>query len=225
MKPAEAVDIASKFLALAAVVMYQLGYIDTGTLASTLSALTAVMASLLLHSYRDEVKRAIKGIGRPRLFLVKTLQGGAIPIQRGCKICGREDRYALDEMIRGGAGLEELLSRFKGIDEEELRSHLGHVEALDEEELRRRYRVKEIDLREEMFKLLERLNNLYAKLESLDQRFQEGDLNPRTYIDSIGERRQLLGKIRETIITLTQLRNELYTTEQLSSLLQRLRES
>ena len=127
--------------------------------------------------------------------------------------------------MREGVELGELLKSFEGLSVEELHSHLRHASSLDEEELRERFRVKEIDLREEMFKLLERLNNLYTKLESLDQRFQEGSLNPRIYIDSIGERRQLLSKIRETIVTLTQLKSELRTTQQLSSLLQRLSKS
>ena len=223
MHVVEAVDVTSKLLALTSVILHMLGYMDTGTFVAALSALAAVMASLMLHRYRHRVGNALRGIGKPRLFLVKTLRGEAIPIQGGCRICGRPDRDEIERMIRE-SGLGEALLRLDDVTAEDLKKHLEHAKYVDPETLRRRYRVREIDLREEMFKLLERLDDLYTKLDEMDRRFQEGRVNPRVYIDSIGERRQLLSKIRETIVTITKLKAELRTTQQLSELLQRLKE-
>ena len=223
MKPVEAIDTASKLLALASVILHQLGYIDKSTLAAMLSALTAVMASILLHSHRHRVRNAIKSIRKPRLFLVKTLQGETIPIQQTCRICSREDREVIDNLIRKGVNPRDIVKVVENLSLDELSNHVKHSGGLDKDKLREAYRIKEIDLREEMFRLLERLNQLYEKLERLDESFQEGRVNPRIYIDSIGERRQLLSKIRETIITITKLKTDLRTTQQLSELLQRLR--
>ena len=54
MHLAEAVDIASKLLALASVILHTLGYIDTGTLAAALSTLAAVMAPPHIQAQSQE---------------------------------------------------------------------------------------------------------------------------------------------------------------------------
>jgi len=214
---AEMVDVSSKILALLSVILYHMGYIDTGTLASLVSGLAAIMATLMLHRYKHRVGMAIRTAAKPRLVMLKTLKGEAIAIQPSCKICNSPERMVIEEMIREG----RQLSNIHGITPEEITEHIRHTN-LSEEELASKYKIKKIDLQEEMFRILERLNQLYLKLEDMDRRYIEGKLSPSAYIDSIGERRQILNKMKENLLIMKSLGAEIKTTQQLSDLLKRL---
>jgi len=72
-----------------------------------------------------------------------------------------------------------------------------------------------------------KLEELYKNLERLDQKFfvSEGKpkISPHAYIESIQERRSILGQIRETLFTINELKTEIKTKRDLSELLQKLR--
>jgi len=50
-------------------------------------------------------------------------------------------------------------------------------------------RVRQIDLQEEMFRLIDRLNGLFFKLEQFDRMFSEKEINPKIYVESISARK------------------------------------
>jgi hypothetical protein len=100
---------------------------------------------------------------------------------------------------------------------------------MDQEQIQKLYeehRVKQVDLAEEMFKLISRLEQLYQKLEKLDEKFfGEGKkISPHAYVESIGERRQIIQQIRETLLTINELKTEIKTEKDLTELLQKLKQ-
>ena len=224
MEKTEIMDIASKLMAITSTALYYLGYIDAGTLIGIVGAVVAVMASLLLHRYKEKVKHAIKMAGKPKVIVLKTLKGETVTVVPKCRVCSHEKREEIERMIAEGRRISEIWREAGELTPDELAEHVKHklLEGEELERIQQTYRIRKIDMQEEMLKLLERLNQLYEKLEKLDQRYQEGKLTPTAYISSIGERRQIINKIKQTLTTINKLKTEIKTEKQLSELLQRL---
>ena len=176
-----------------------------------------------------KVLKIIKRLFRP-LIVVRTLKGEVI-IDRRCKVCTHPQRAEIEKMLLEGRSYDEIREKF-GISQATLSRHFKkHMPrlVLDPEELNRLYeehRVKQIDLQEELLKLIGRLENLFRKLETLDRLLAEGKkVSWYAYVQSIGERRQILKEIRETMLTINELKSEIKTEKDLSELLQKLREA
>jgi len=172
--------------------------------------------------------KIIKRFFRP-LIIVKTFKGDAVVIDKRCRVCNHPQRSEIEKMLLEGMSYDEIREKF-GISQATLSRHFKkHMPRLilDPEELNRLYeehRVKQVDLAEEMFKLIGRLENLFRKLENLDKLLEEGKkISWYAYVQSIGERRQILKEIRETMLTINELKSEIKTEKDLSELLQRLR--
>ena len=231
MNLAEILDLASKILAVIAVILYQLGYMDAGTFMTIISGLAALMASLLIHRYGKSLRKALRRLFRPPMLIVKTLRGTLI-IDRGCKICRHPKRHEIEKMLLEGKTYREIKEKYdvsQASLSRHLRNHMPRL-ILNVEELERlheEHRIKQIDLQEELFKLLARLEELYKKLERLDQKFfvSEGKpkISPHAYIESVQERRSILAQIRDTLLTINELKTEIKTEKDLSELLQKLR--
>jgi hypothetical protein len=84
-------------------------------------------------------------------------------------------------------------------------------------------RVKQIDLQEELFRLVDRLNTLFAKLEKMDTLFEAGKVKAHAYVESVSERRNILQQIRETLLLIQELKGEIKTEKDISELLQKLK--
>jgi len=82
--------------------------------------------------------------------------------------------------------------------------------------------VRQIDLQEEMFRLIDRLNGLFFKLEQFDRMFSEKEINPKIYVESISARKNILEQIRKTLLIIQKLKGEIKTEKDLSELLQKL---
>ena len=228
MRVSEAVDILSKVMTVASLILYQLGYLDAGSLIGIVAAITAVMASLLIHRYGSSLHRGLRKALAPRLLVAKTLKGRTIILGEGCKLCGSPARREVEEMLTSGASFSKIREAYPEVDAETILAHVQHMlaERSDEtlEALARRHRVRELDMREELQRLIRRLEKLYAKLAKLDEMFfKEQSIRTQDYIHSIGERRQILTKIRETLEIIGKLRDEERAEKDLGELLRRLR--
>lgn len=82
--------------------------------------------------------------------------------------------------------------------------------------------MRQIDLQEEMFRLIDRLNGLFFKLEQFDRMFSEKEINPKIYVESISARKNILEQIRKTLLIIQKLKGEIKTEKDLSELLQKL---
>ena len=180
----------------------------------------------LLHLLKV-LKRYLGG----EVYLVKTVKGEKVVISRKCVVCKHPQRAEIEKMLLEGHTYKEICERF-GLDDSSLQRHFkNHMPRLilDQEQIERLYekhRVKQIDLAEELFKLIARLEQLYQKLEKLDERFfGEGKkISPHAFVESIGERRQIIQQIRETLLTINELKSEIKTEKDLTELLQRLKQ-
>ena len=229
---AEALDIASKILTIASLIAYQLGYIDIGTFITIISAIATLMASLLLHKHSRAFRRFIRRLLKPTVIWVKTPKGDLI-IDRGCKICRHPRRAEIEKMLLEGKTYKEIVEAFNNEFSiaslsRHLRLHMPRL-ILDPDklnELYREHRVKQIDLEQELLKQIARLEELYEKLEKIDQRFftDRPKVSPHAFVESVRERRNILADIRETMIAIRELESEVKTEKDLSELLQRLRE-
>ncbi len=235
IKLGEVLDAASKVLAVLALILYQLGYIDASQFITLISAVVALMTTLLVHRHASSIRRFLRRLLRPPVILVRTLRGDLI-IDRGCKICRHPRRAEIEKMLLEGRTYKEIVEAFNNEFSiaslsRHLRLHMPRL-ILDPEKLNQLYqehRVKQIDLQEELFKLLGRLEELYKKLERLDEKFfvSEGKpkISPHAYIESVQERRNILTQIRETLLKMEELKQEIKTEKDLSELLQKLREA
>ena len=229
---AEALDIASKILTIVSLIAYQLGYIDIGTFITIISAIATLMASLLLHKHSRAFRRFIRRLLKPTVIWVKTPKGDLI-IDRGCKICRHPRRAEIEKMLLEGRTYKEIVEAFNNEFSiaslsRHLRLHMPRL-ILDPDklnELYREHRVKQIDLEQELLKQIAKLEELYEKLERIDQRFftDRPKVSPHAFVESVRERRNILADIRETMIAIRELESEVKTEKDLSELLQRLRE-
>jgi len=168
---------------------------------------------------------------REQVYLVKTLKGDNVVISRKCIICKHPQRAEIEKMLLEGHTYREICEKF-GLDDSSLQRHFkNHMPrlVLNQEQIEKLYekhRVKQIDLAEEMFKLISRLEQLYQKLEKLDEKFfNEGKkISPHAYVESVGERRQIIQQIRETLLTINELKTEIKTEKDLTELLQKLKQ-
>jgi hypothetical protein len=230
MKASELLDALSKGLAVLALALYYSGYIDMSQLHSILSAIIAIMVSLLLHKHRKGIARFFKRVFRPSIIWVKGIKSELI-IDRRCKICRHLKRAEIEKMLLDGKSYQEIANAFNNefsvsCLSRHLRMHMPRL-ILEPEKINQLYeehRIKQIDLADELFKLLGRLNDLYNKLEKLDEKFfaDKPKVSPHAYVKSISERRNILAQIRETLITIEELKTEIKTEKDLSELLQKL---
>ena len=104
-----------------------------------------------------KVFKIIKRLFRP-LIVVRTLKGEVI-IDRRCKVCTHPQRAEIEKMLLEGKSYDEIREKF-GISQATLSRHFKkHMPrlVLDPEELNKLYeehRVKQIDLQEELLKLI-----------------------------------------------------------------------
>jgi len=175
--------------------------------------------------------KALKKIGRiflPRVIIAKTLAGETFILDKRCKICTHPQRAEIEKKLVEGVNYEEVAKEY-GVSIASISRHLRkHMPKLVMEpevlqELYEERRVKQIDLQEELLRLVDRLNTLFTKLENFDKKFDEGKVKPHAYVESISERRNILQQIRETLLVINELKTELKTEKDISELLQKLK--
>jgi hypothetical protein len=177
------------------------------------------------------VIRALRRVGRifsPPAIVVKKLTGEAFIIDKRCKVCMHPQRAEIEKILVEGAKYEDVAAKYNlsiaGIGRH-LKKHMPRL-VLEPEKLQELYqerRVKQIDLQEELFRLVDRLNALFAKLEKLDILFEAGKVRAHAYVESVSERRNILQQIRETLLLIQELRGEIKTEKDISELLQKLK--
>ncbi|MEM4329526.1 MAG: hypothetical protein QXF97_06515 [Candidatus Caldarchaeum sp.] len=160
-------------------------------------------------------------------FIVRTLKGDVVIVDKRCKICTHEKRAEIENMLLEGKTYAEISQKY-GVDDAGLSRHFRkHFPRLmNQAELEKIYHnhmAKQIDLQEELLNVVGRLNDLFQKLERFDKQFEEGKVKPHAYVESVAERRQILQQIRESLITIQELKTEIKTEKDLSELLQKLR--
>jgi len=173
--------------------------------------------------------KAFKRLLLPSVIVVRRLSGDALIIDKRCKICTHPQRAEIERRLMEGASYDEIAKQYgvsaAGISRH-LRKHMPRL-VMNPEELQQLYeerRVKQVDLQEEMFRLIDRLNTLFAKLEGLDRLFETGKVKAHAYVESVSERRNILQQIRETLLIIQELRGEIKTEKDISELLRRLKE-
>ncbi|MEM3449491.1 MAG: hypothetical protein QXP38_11575 [Nitrososphaerota archaeon] len=233
MKLAEILDAVSKILAVVATALYQAGYIDISQFVLSISAIIALMAALLIHKHAKDIGRCLKKLLRPPVIIVKTLRGELI-VDRGCKVCRHQNRAEIEKMLIEGRPYKEIVDAFNNEFSiaslsRHLRLHMPRL-ILEPEKINKLYeehRIKQVDLTEELFRLLGRLNELYQKLEKIDEKYwaEKTRISTHAYVESITERRNILMQIRETLLTMEELKTEIKTEKDLSELLQKLHSS
>ena len=195
----------------------------------------AYSSNWLMSSRLIAVFKVLRRLFAEQVYVVKTVKGERVVISRKCVVCKHPQRAEIEKMLLEGHTYKEICERF-GLDDSSLQRHFkNHMPRLimDQEQIQKLYeehRVKQIDLAEEMFKLIGRLEQLYQKLEKIDEKFFGGGgeekrkVSPHAWIESIGERRQILQQIRETLLVIDQLKSELKTEKDLTELLQKLKQ-
>ncbi|MEM4498020.1 MAG: hypothetical protein QW692_04240 [Nitrososphaerota archaeon] len=166
------------------------------------------------------------------LIVVKKLTGEVTVIDKRCKICVHPQRAEIEQKLLQGASYEEIEKEY-GMSHASVSRHFKkHMPRLvmdqaEMEKLYQEHRVKVIDLQEELFRIISRLENLFQKLEKFDETFFSGarKISPHAYIESIAERRQILAQIKETLTAIEELKTEIKTEKDLSELLKKLKES
>ena len=224
-------DEISKALTVLSLILFQLGLIDLSYFVSIIAAAVAMIAAAIIGRHGKRFAKTFKRFIRPPVLIVRTAKGEMI-IDRGCKICRHQRRAEIEKMLLEGRPYKEIAEAFGNEFSvaslsRHLRLHMPRLILEPEKlnELYQEHRIKQIDLTDEMFKLIGRLNDLYQKLERLDEKFF-GDgkpkVSPHAFVESISERRNIIAQIRETLLTIEELKSEIKTEKDLSELLQKL---
>jgi predicted transcriptional regulator len=176
-----------------------------------------------------KVLRGIRRLLLSRVIVIKKLSGETFIVDKRCKVCMHPRRAEIEKKLIEGMSYEEVAKEYglsaAGISRH-LRKHMPRL-VLEPEKLEELYeerRVKQIDLQEEMFRLIDRLNGLFVKLEKIDMLFEGGKVKAHSYVESVSERRNILQQIRETLLVIQELRGEIKTEKDISELLRRLGE-
>jgi len=218
--------------AVVAVILYYLGYVDLSTLINAVTVIATMIVTVWLRKYGG---RAIKGAAkllRPRAYVIRTVKGveGSVIVSRRCKICSHSQRAEIEKLLLQGATYEAVSERFGvavGTISKHFRNHMPRL-IMDEEELKQlyeRHRVRQIDLAEELYRQIDRLEELYQRLAKVDEKFEAGKVKSLIgYVDSIAERRNLLKEMREVLLTMEELGEEVKSEKDLSELLRKLKE-
>ena len=214
------------------VILYYLGYMDLSTLVNVITVIASLILAIWFKKHGKKAAKKVAKLFRPRAYLIRTAKGveGSVIVSRRCKICSHPQRAEIEKMLLEGATYEEISKKFgvsTGTISKHFRNHMPRL-ILDEEELKQLYekhRVKQIDLTEELLKQIDRLEDLYQKLAKLDEKFDAGKIRSIIgYVDSIAERRNLLKEMREIMLTIQELKEEVKTEKDLSELLRKLKE-
>ena len=208
------------------VIAYQYGWLDLGLFINIITIFSII---LLLWFAKENGKKIKRFFQRP-LIHVKTVKGEDIIIDRRCKICNHERRREIEEKLLHGVKYEEIRDEYNvalGTINRHFRKHMPRL-ILDPDQLNQLYeehRIKQIDLTEEMFKLLGRLRELYQKLERMDVKFEEGKrVSAHVFVESVSERRNILKEMREVLMTIQELQGDIKTEKDLSELLRKLKQ-
>ncbi|MEM2257808.1 MAG: hypothetical protein QXU87_04050 [Candidatus Caldarchaeum sp.] len=228
----ELLEALAQILVIASLLLYRIGLLDLSYYLTIMSAVVALLAALIVARYGGKVAKTLKKAFRPPLLMVKTIKGEALIVERGCKICRHLKRGEIEKMLMEGVAYKQIVDAFGGEFSiaslsRHLRLHMPRL-VLEPEKLNQLYqehRIKQIDLTDELFKLIGKLDELYRKLERIDEKFfaEKPKVSPHAFVESVTERRNLLAQMRETLMLIEEMKGEIKTEKDLSELLQKLR--
>ncbi len=177
------------------------------------AAASALMSTLLIHRLGMAVKKMVG----ERLYTMKTLKGRLSTTSSRCKICTNINRAEIESLVKE-RGLEYVLKVYPELSRRSLMIHMrGHKPE----------QAGELDIHYEMRQLVGMLKELYARLELFDDEYlsDENGITPKDYLNSIGERLDIISKIKDLLISMEKVREPASQGEiDLSELLRSLKE-
>ncbi|GBC68377.1 hypothetical protein HRbin01_00058 [archaeon HR01] len=193
MRPDDILDTSSKILTLASIILYFAGHIDLSMMLALLGTASAFIATLFIRRLGRMVRKMLEG----PTYTLKNLKGSLAVVSTSCRICTHPSRQMIEAAVRE-AGIDAAIQRFPEIRRRDLVSHIRRHPTLNQEMEGGR------DIRREMWMLVERLKELYAKLELFDSEYLSGgrEITARDYINSVGERLDIISKIRDLLLSI-----------------------
>lgn len=209
MRVEDLLDTLSKALTIVSITLYYFGYIDLSILLALVAAASALMSTLLLHRLSRMVRRMV-GV---RTYPMMTLKGFVSPT---CRICTHASRAEIESMARE-KGLEETLKTYPELGRRPLANHMRrHILGNSREG------SDDLDIQKEMRLLVDKLKDLYARLEIFDGEFRMGGggITARDYLNSVGERLDIIAKIKDLLLSMERARAGTSREADLTELLQ-----
>jgi len=183
----EALDLAAKTLTIASTSLYLLGYIDAGTFLSLVTAAATLISTVALH----RMGRAVRAAARRRRAGFAGKQGEEM---QPCPVCTHPSRTVIEELLEAGITPEQVAGRYPGLGRAVIMQHMGlHVG-----------RRGEKDAVEELKNLLQRLKQLYAKLDLYAENNEE--LKPREYIAAVNAKLDIIARIKDITLSIEKLK-------------------
>lgn len=168
-------------------------------------------------------------IFREETYVVRNLDGRVVIFSKDCPVCVHSKRIEIDKKIDLVQPFREVAEEYK-LKLDDLVRHFGQhiIEAektyLSNGRYSKKHFARYVDLQEELWKQVERLNVLFSRLEKFDEQsinVTKTKPTAREYIASISERRKIIGEIRETLHAINKVKNGVKNEKDLTEIFEK----